>query len=93
MPRLGRIGRQRRCQGMKVRCSPRQTRQAHNWKRRSEARPIAAHMQRRAVRRRHQDAREALVRIASAISQWSSSLQMDGTTTFVPVAEARRVPP
>jgi class 3 adenylate cyclase len=73
------------------------TRQAHNWKRRSEARPIAAHMQRRAVRRRHQDARKALVRIDSANSQWSSSLQMDakwsGTTTFVPVAEARRVPP
>jgi len=60
---------------MKVRCSPRETRQAHNWKRSSEAGPIAADMQHRAVRRRHEDAREALVRIDPAISHWSSSLR------------------
>jgi len=59
MPGLGRVGRQRRCQRIKVGCSSGESRQAHNGKRRSEARPIAAHMQSQPVRGRHEDARGA----------------------------------
>ncbi len=48
---------------MKVGCSPGETRQAHDWKRASDAGSIPAHMQPEAVLGRHESAGEAPVRM------------------------------
>src|SRR5262245_54236109 len=62
-PRLGRVGRERRRQGIKVGCSVGETGQANDWTRASDAGPVATHMQPETVLGRHEGARETPVRM------------------------------
>jgi len=63
-PCFYRLRRQGGCQRMKIGCSPGETRQAYDRKRRWGARPIHADMEQQVIGSRNEDADEILVRLA-----------------------------